>query len=300
MTTQHPIHVPRSASWLDQHWTADGYGWWQLPWPNGTGQLDFSVRLHTALAGAKELRSAGDRRTPLTCWRQIVEASLASILAVPRIGRGLAAELLGHLRAVGVEPAWGAALKGDRTRKRVMRAGPDHATDEFGVERRALAEQLAVARSRVAELEQERDACLKAVPRRTPLPDVRQSITHRWEVGGTHGYVTVGLYPDGRPGELFVVAAKEGATLRGLLDAWARAVSLLLQYGVPLADLTRKFSGFAFEPAGWTTEPRLGHARSIIDYLARWLTLRFGAGEGEGQEQAEATQMALPTAGGDA
>lgn len=111
---------------------------------------------------------------------------------------------------------------------------------------------------------------------RRPLPATRDSITHKFEVAGHAGYVTVGLYPDGRPGEIFVVMGKEGATLRGFCDAWARAVSLLLQYGAPLEDIVRKFAGFSFEPAGFSSEPRLGHARSIIDYLVRWLALRFG------------------------
>jgi hypothetical protein len=151
------------------------------------------------------------------------------------------------------------------------------------------------AEGRVSEIEQQLAAATSAtrVPCRTQLPEERASITHKFEVAGHTGYVTVGLYPDGRPGEVFVVMGKEGATLRGFCDAWSRAISLLLQYGVPLEDLVRKFSGFSFEPAGHSTEPRIGHAKSIIDYLSRWLALRFGV-EMEGAATVDEQQQALP------
>lgn len=116
-----------------------------------------------------------------------------------------------------------------------------------------------------------------AVRRR--LPDERHSLTHHFSVGGQEGYVTVGLYGDGLPGELFIRMAKEGSTVSGLMDSFATAVSLALQYGVPLRVLCDKFSHTRFEPSGWSGNPKIGYAKSLADYLFRWLELRFLKGE---------------------
>ena len=116
-----------------------------------------------------------------------------------------------------------------------------------------------------------------AVRRR--LPDERHSLTHHFSVGGQEGYVTVGLYEDGLPGELFIRMAKEGSTVSGLMDSFATAVSLALQYGVPLRVLCDKFSHTRFEPSGWSGSPKIGYAKSLTDYLFRWLELRFLKGE---------------------
>jgi ribonucleoside-diphosphate reductase alpha chain len=119
--------------------------------------------------------------------------------------------------------------------------------------------------------------CPAAVRRR--LPDERHSLTHHFSVGGQEGYVTVGLYEDGLPGELFIRMAKEGSTVSGLMDSFATAVSLALQYGVPLRVLCDKFSHTRFEPSGWTGNSKIGYAKSLMDYLFRWLELRFLKGE---------------------
>ena len=116
-----------------------------------------------------------------------------------------------------------------------------------------------------------------AVRRR--LPDERHSLTHHFSVGGQEGYVTVGLYEDGLPGELFIRMAKEGSTVSGLMDSFATAVSLALQYGVPLRVLCDKFSHTRFEPSGWSGNLKIGYAKSLTDYLFRWLELRFLKGE---------------------
>jgi ribonucleoside-diphosphate reductase alpha chain len=116
-----------------------------------------------------------------------------------------------------------------------------------------------------------------AVRRR--LPDERHSLTHHFSVGGQEGYVTVGLYEDGLSGELFIRMAKEGSTVSGLMDSFATAVSLALQYGVPLRVLCDKFSHTRFEPSGWSGNPKIGYAKSLTDYLFRWLELRFLKGE---------------------
>jgi len=112
-------------------------------------------------------------------------------------------------------------------------------------------------------------------PRRERLPDTRQSLTHKFNVGGHEGYINVGLYPDGRPGELFITMAKEGSTIGGLMDAFGTAVSMSLQYGVPLEVLVNKFSHTRFEPMGHTTNPDIRIAKSVVDYIFRWMGVSF-------------------------
>lgn len=112
-------------------------------------------------------------------------------------------------------------------------------------------------------------------PVRRKLPDERMAITHKFSVEGQEGYITVGLYEDGTPGELFITMAKEGSTLSGVMDAFATAISLTLQYGVPLEFLVNKFSHVRFEPSGWTNNPQIPYAKSIIDYIFRWLASKF-------------------------
>src|SRR5712692_9610747 len=113
-----------------------------------------------------------------------------------------------------------------------------------------------------------------ARPRRR-LADTRASLTHKFTIEGHEGYITVGLFEDNTPGELFVTMAKEGSTLSGMMDAFATSISLSLQYGVPLAHLVEKFAHMRFEPSGWTGNSELGFAKSIVDYVFRWLGSRF-------------------------
>ena len=112
-------------------------------------------------------------------------------------------------------------------------------------------------------------------PRRRRLPDERQSITHKFDIAGHEGYITVGLYEDGQPGELFLTMAKEGSTISGFADAFAQAISYALQYGVPLQDLVDKFSHVRFEPSGMTKNADIRFAKSIVDYIFRWLAVKF-------------------------
>jgi ribonucleoside-diphosphate reductase alpha chain len=114
-----------------------------------------------------------------------------------------------------------------------------------------------------------------ALMQRRKLPDERQSITHKFNVAGHEGYITVGLYEDGTPGEIFLTMAKEGSTISGVMDAFATSVSFALQYGVPLSFLVRKFSHMRFEPSGFTTNKDIPYAKSILDYLFRWLASKF-------------------------
>ncbi|MGB6688276.1 MAG: hypothetical protein WBE76_10575 [Terracidiphilus sp.] len=110
------------------------------------------------------------------------------------------------------------------------------------------------------------------------LPDERPAITHHFAVGGHEGYLTVGLYPNGQPGEIFIRMAKEGSTIAGLMECFGAVVSVSLQHGVPLPVLCDKLSHTRFEPSGWTGSAELGYAKSIMDYLFRWLELRFLSG----------------------
>jgi ribonucleoside-diphosphate reductase alpha chain len=112
-------------------------------------------------------------------------------------------------------------------------------------------------------------------PLRRRLPNERQAVTHKFEIAGHEGYITVGLYEDGAPGEIFVKMAKEGSTVSGLMDSFATAISLTLQYGVPLTVLVDKFSHARFEPSGYTGNPEIPIAKSIMDYIFRWLASRF-------------------------
>ncbi len=125
------------------------------------------------------------------------------------------------------------------------------------------------------------DENLNAPPRavRHKLQAERASITHKFNIGGHEGYITVGLYPDGQPGELFITMAKEGSTVSGLMDSFALATSIALQHGVQLSLLCEKFAHTRFEPSGWSGNPEIGFAKSIMDYIFRWLQLRFLTGQ---------------------
>ncbi len=112
-------------------------------------------------------------------------------------------------------------------------------------------------------------------PTRRRLPDERHAITHKFDIAGHEGYITVGLFEDGTPGELFLVMAKEGSTISGFADAFAQAISYALQYGVPLQDLVDKFSHVRFEPSGMTKNPDVRFAKSIVDYIFRWMAAKF-------------------------
>ena len=110
---------------------------------------------------------------------------------------------------------------------------------------------------------------------RRKLPDERQSITHKFDIAGHEGYITVGMYEDRTPGEIFVTMSKQGSTISGLMDSFATAISFALQYGVPLQFLVDKFSHMRFEPSGFTKNPQIPYAKSIVDYLFRWMASKF-------------------------
>jgi ribonucleoside-diphosphate reductase alpha chain len=137
-------------------------------------------------------------------------------------------------------------------------------------------QSMALAAVRPLTMEQQESAPPRAVRHR--LPAERASITHKFGIAGHEGYITVGLYKDGTPGELFVRMAKEGSTVSGLMDSFATAVSLALQHGVPIKLLCDKFSHTRFEPSGFTGNPEIPIAKSIMDYIFRWLELRFVTG----------------------
>jgi ribonucleoside-diphosphate reductase alpha chain len=160
-----------------------------------------------------------------------------------------------------------------------------------------------------AEIAQQAAAQLVAVPVRHKLPDERHAITHKFDIAGHEGYITVGLFPNGQPGEIFLVMAKEGSTISGFADAFAQAISYALQYGVPLQALVDKFSHVRFEPSGMTRNPEIRFAKSIVDYIFRWMATKFLSAEAqfhagvngpefkETGEPGAASQLPLPATG---
>ncbi|MBE3132963.1 MAG: vitamin B12-dependent ribonucleotide reductase, partial [Acidobacteria bacterium] len=136
-----------------------------------------------------------------------------------------------------------------------------------------------------------------AQPVRRKLPDERRAVTHKFDIGGHEGYITIGLYEDGTPGEIFLVMAKEGSTISGFADAFAQAISYALQYGVPLQVLVDKFSHVRFEPSGVTRNPQIRFAKSIVDYVFRWMATKFLSPEAQfraGVNTPEPTTAAEP------
>jgi len=121
----------------------------------------------------------------------------------------------------------------------------------------------------------------EARPLRRKLPDERRSITHKFDIAGHEGYITAGTYEDGQPGEIFITMSKEGSTISGLMDSFATAISMALQYGVPLRVLVDKFSHMRFEPSGFTKNPDIPMAKSIMDYIFRWLATKFLDGDAQ-------------------
>jgi ribonucleoside-diphosphate reductase alpha chain len=148
---------------------------------------------------------------------------------------------------------------------------------------------------RILELEKEIQELRQreATPTRHRLPDTRRAITHKFDIAGHEGYITVGLYEDGTPGELFITMAKEGSTIGGLMDTIGTLVSMAFQYGVPLDTLVKKFAHQRFEPSGFTPNPDIRHAKSIIDYLFRWLGCQFIPGYREANSPASQPELPL-------
>ncbi len=162
----------------------------------------------------------------------------------------------------------------------------DDVEDEDAVEagKEEVAEAVADAASRIASESDEHavETVIKEriveVPMRRRLPDTRRSLTHKFNVAGHEGYLTVGLYEDGLPGELFITMAKEGSTIGGLMDSLGTAISVALQYGVPVDSLVSKFTHQRFEPAGMTHNPDIPFAKSLVDYIFRWMGMEFVEG----------------------
>jgi ribonucleoside-diphosphate reductase alpha chain len=131
------------------------------------------------------------------------------------------------------------------------------------------------ARVKELEFEVERLQLETGKPLRRRLTDTRSAVTHKFDIAGHEGYLTVGLFEDGQPGELFITMAKEGSTIGGLMDSIGTLTSMALQYGVPLDALLRKFAHQRFEPSGFTKNPEIRNAASITDYVFRWMAMQF-------------------------
>jgi ribonucleoside-diphosphate reductase alpha chain len=136
-----------------------------------------------------------------------------------------------------------------------------------------------VSEAALRETLQQEDLSGPPAANRHRLPDERVGITHHFSIAGHEGYLTIGLYPNGQPGEIFIGMAKDGSTIAGLMECFGTVVSVSLQHGVPLKVLCDKLSHTRFEPSGWTGNEELGYAKSIMDYLFRWMELRFLSGK---------------------
>jgi ribonucleoside-diphosphate reductase alpha chain len=167
-----------------------------------------------------------------------------------------------------------AAKRGTRTEKA---AAPVLSATEQEFQKLSTEQQaMALAAVRPLTMEEQESAPPRALRHR--LPGERASITHKFAIAGHEGYITVGLYKDGTPGELFIRMAKEGSTISGLMDSFAMAVSLALQHGVPIKLLCEKFTHTRFEPSGFTGNPEIPIAKSVMDYIFRWFEIRFVTG----------------------
>src|SRR5262245_7460990 len=170
-----------------------------------------------------------------------------------------------------------AAKRGTRAEREAAPAPKPRSGAEEGLPKLSAEQQvMALAAVRPLTMEQQESAPPRAVRHR--LPGERASITHKFGIAGHEGYITVGLYKDGTPGELFIRMAKEGSTVSGLMDSFAMAVSLALQHGVPIKLLCEKFQHTRFEPSGFTGNPEIPIAKSVMDYIFRWFEIRFVTG----------------------
>src|SRR5690606_33025087 len=175
---------------------------------------------------------------------------------------------------------------GNTKKNKAEASEPAGTTADARSDAEALGDGVAAREPEIVEVAKEK-VVEKVVyqPIRKRLPDERPSITHKFSIAGHEGYLHIGLYPDTQmPGEIFITMAKQGSTISGLMDAFATAISIALQYGVPLEDLCNKFSHMRFEPSGFTNNRQIPIAKSIMDYIFRYLSLKF-LGVSEEQQQ---------------
>ena len=167
-------------------------------------------------------------------------------------------------------------------------------TNEGGVKTSAVADVSSDSRLKQLEVEVARLRDEAGKPLRRRLSDTRTAITHKFDIAGHEGYLTVGLFEDGQPGELFITMAKEGSTIGGLMDGIGTLTSMALQYGVPLEALVKKFAHQRFEPSGYTKNPEIRNAASITDYVFRWMALQFIPGYREANVANRQPEFAMP------
>ncbi len=167
-------------------------------------------------------------------------------------------------------------------------------TNEGGSKTSAVAEGSSDSRLKQLEVEVARLRDEAGKPLRRRLSDTRTAITHKFDIAGHEGYLTVGLFEDGQPGELFITMAKEGSTIGGLMDGIGTLTSMALQYGVPLEALVKKFAHQRFEPSGYTKNPEIRNASSITDYVFRWMALQFIPGYREANVVSRQPEFAMP------
>jgi ribonucleoside-diphosphate reductase alpha chain len=218
--------------------------------------------------------------------------------AFPPAGGKRSIHYMGHIKMMAaVQPFLSGAIS--KTVNMPTDATPDEIANAYLESWRLGLKAVAVYRDgckRSQPLSTSKDdkpAAADARPARRKLPDERHALTHKFSIAGHEGYITVGMYEDGKPGEIFLVMAKEGSTISGLMDAFATSISMALQYGVPLEALVEKFSHVRFEPSGFTKNPEIPYAKSITDYIFRYLASKFLSADQQQEVGVQAGETSL-------
>jgi ribonucleoside-diphosphate reductase alpha chain len=246
-------------------------------------------KLGYAPAQVQEILAHIDEKETIEGAPQVKEEHLPVFdCAFPPAGGGRSIQYMGHIKMMAaVQPFLSGAIS--KTVNMPAESTPDEIANAYVESWRLGLKAVAIYRDgskrsqplSTSKEEAKAEAALAAEPRpaRRKLPDERRAITHKFSIAGHEGYITVGMYEDGTPGEIFLVMAKEGSTISGLMDAFATSISMALQYGVPLEALVEKFSHVRFEPSGFTKNPEIPYAKSITDYIFRWLASKFLSAE---------------------
>jgi ribonucleoside-diphosphate reductase alpha chain len=243
-------------------------------------------RLGYAPVQVQEVLSHIDQKETIEGAPHVKDEHLAVFdCAFPPAGGGRSIQYMGHIKMMAaVQPFLSGAIS--KTVNMPTESTPDEIANAYVESWRLGLKAVAIyrdgsKRSQPLSTSKEETKAVAAAPATEPrparrkLPDERRAITHKFSIAGHEGYITVGMYEDGKPGEIFLVMAKEGSTISGLMDAFATSISMALQYGVPLEALVEKFSHVRFEPSGFTKNPEIPYAKSITDYIFRWLASKF-------------------------
>ena len=249
----------------------------------GTQPLNVSAQTSDEKKGTKILTAEEKSKLPATTPQTLSSRSAAEGSASPEAAQASTEATAALTAALAAAQSHAAATHAELATTQQQKA--------------SLEAQLTALLTAASQNADSHDAIAPPRAVRHRLPGERASVTHKFSIGGHEGYITVGLYPNGQPGELFIRMAKEGSTISGLMDSFALAISLSLQHGVPLKVLCEKFAHTRFEPSGWTGNEQIGYAKSIMDYLFRWMQLRFLSGTQLDLFAGLASPKSVPVAG---